>query len=86
MARQPGNRRRALVLTSVAFADVIVRGPEATVINKISRCLCQMTNSCETTFGGKSQRSDVYSSCLPNIAKDDPSLAPTPMKIHYLAP
>ena len=38
------------------------------------------------TFGGKSQRSDVYSSCLPNIAKDDPSLAPTPMKIHYLAP
>ena len=36
------------------------------------------------TFGGKSQRSDVYSSCLPNIAKDDPSLAPTPMKIHYL--
>lgn len=28
MARQPGNRRRALVLTSVAFADVIVRGPD----------------------------------------------------------
>lgn len=47
MARQPGNRRRALVLTSVAFADVIVRGPEATVTNKISRCLCQMTNPCE---------------------------------------
>ena len=28
MARQPGNRRRALVLTSVAFADVMVRGPD----------------------------------------------------------
>ena len=47
MARQPGNRRRALVLTSVAFADVTVRGPEAAVTNKISRCLCQMTNPCE---------------------------------------
>ncbi|XP_073240014.1 uncharacterized protein [Porites lutea] len=52
---------------------------------------CTDINECEAgkhnwTFGGKSQRSDVYSSCLPNIAKDDPSLAPTPMKIHYLAP
>ena len=44
------------------------------------------TSSTNGTFGGKSQRSDVFSSCLPNIAKDDPSLAPTPMKIHYLAP
>ena len=47
---------------------------------------CPFCNSQNLTFGGKSQRSDVYSSCLPNIAKDDPSLAPTPMKIHYLAP